>query len=149
MHIKTKFFITLFFIFISTLFFQNTFAKYVIEDINMVAKIDIDRCKPEIELVDIATSNTSYPNYANQSHVISGHIKITEKNMVKNNFSKDTFQITVGNELIIPNFTTFFLCSENANEKIYEFSFTHTVGNGNLVIMIPEGIVEDISRINQ
>lgn len=118
--------------------FQVSFAKYVIEDIYVAAKLDIDRCKPIIEVTYIATSNT---------HSIAGHIKITEKNIVRNNLSPDNIKVTVNNNLIMPEFKSFCLISENTIEKIYEFSFSYTGSNGSLGIMIPEGIVEDASGL--
>lgn len=147
MHKKTKIFISLFFIFIFYLFFQISFAKYVIEDVNVVAKLDIDRCKPNIELIDITTSNTNYHTHANKTHLISGHIKITEKNIVRNNLSPDNIKISVANNFIKPDFKSFYLVSENATEKIYGFSFTNTTTDGSLVIVIPEGTVEDKSGL--
>lgn len=147
MHKKTKIFISLFFIFISCILFQTSFAKYVIEDVHVVAKLDIDRCQPNIELLDIVSSNTDYHTYANKSHLISGHIKITEKNIVRNNLSPDNIKVTVANQFITPEFKNFSLVSENATEKIYEFSFTNTTGDGSLLLVIPEGIIEDKSGL--
>lgn len=147
MHKKAKIFISLFFIFIFIMLFQTTFAKYVIEDIHIVAKLDIDRCKPNIELTDIAFSNTNYSTSASKTHLITGHIKLTEKNIVRNDLSLDNIKITVANNLIIPELKNFSLISENATEKIYEFSFTNPTSNGSLVIIIPEGIVEDQSGL--
>lgn len=153
---KIKIFIPLFFIFIFNLFFQTTYAKYVIEDLHVVAKLDIDRCKPNIELIDIVSSNTNYSTYANQTHLITGHIKITEKNIIRNNVSVDTMKIAVSKQdsitdgdYITPEFKSFFIVSENSTEKIYEFSFSSVTGDGTLSIFIPEGIVEDKSRLNQ
>lgn len=153
MHKKTKIFIILFFIFTFVFSYQNTFAKYVIENTQIVAKLVIDQSKPLLELLDIISSNTDYPTYANQTHLITGHIKITEKNLIRNDLSSDTLKVAVGNryaisekDYITPEFKSFFLLSENAFEKIYEFSFTHTTGNGSLILTIPEGIVEDKMR---
>lgn len=147
MHKKTKIFISLFFIFIFCILFQTSFAKYVIEDTHVVAKLDIDRCKPNIELIDIVSSNADYHTYANKTHLITGHIKITEKNIVRNDLSPDNIKVTVANNFITPTFQSFSLVSENATEKIYEFSFTNTTDNGSLLIVIPEGIVEDKSGL--
>lgn len=147
MHKKIKIFISLFLFFIFSIFFQNISAKYVIEAVYPVAKIDIDRSKPNIELIDIVSSNTDYPTYANKTHLIKGHIKIIEQNIVKNNLSSDTINITVANHLITPEFKSFSLVSENNTEKIYQFSFTNTLCNGSLMIIIPEGIVEDKSGL--
>lgn len=147
MHKKTKFLISLLIIFTFITFFQSNSAKYVIEEINLVAKLNIDRCKPNIELVDITTSNISYPSYANQSHIITGHIKITEKNIVRNDLSPNNIKVRIASNLIVPEFKSFSLLSENSTEKIYEFSFTRTTGDGSLIITIPEGIVEDKSGL--
>lgn len=145
MHKKTKILIILFLIFSLHLFSQISFAKYVIETSNLVAKIDIDTTKPKIELIDIISSNTNYPTYANHTHLISGHLKITEKNMIRNNFSSNHLTVLVNNLPIPVDFKSFSLISENSSEKTYEFSFTNTSGNGNLSLFIPEGIIEDKS----
>lgn len=147
MHKKTKIFISLFFIFIFSIFSQTSYAKYVIENIYTVAKIDIDRCKPNIELIDIISSNANYPTYANKNHLISGHIKITEKNIIKNNLSSDQLKVTIGNHSIAVEFKSFSLVSENTTEKIYEFSFTNATGDGPLILIIPEAMVEDKSGL--
>lgn len=138
MHKKTKIFICLLSIFIFCMLFQFSFAKYVIEDIYVVAKLDIDKCEPLIEVTYIATSNT---------HSITGHIKITEKNIVRNDLSPDNIKVTVDNNLITPEFKSFCLISENTTEKIYEFSFNYNGDNASLEIMIPKGIVEDTSGL--
>ena len=147
MHKKIKIFISLFFIFTFSIIFQISSAKYVIENIYTVAKIDIDRCQPNIELIDIISSNTTYPTYANKTHFITGHIKITEKNIIKNNLSSNNIKFTVGNNSITPDFKSFSLISENTTEKIYEFSFTNITIDGPLTLIIPEGIVEDKSGL--
>lgn len=138
MHKKTKIFICLLSIFIFCILFQASFAKYVIEDIYVAAKLDIDRCKPIIEVTYIATSNT---------HLITGHIKITEKNIVRNNLSPDNIKVTLDNNLITPDFKSFSLISESNTKKTYEFSFNYNGDNASLGIMIPEGIVEDTSGL--
>lgn len=147
MHKKTKIFISLILIFIFSILFHISSAKYIIESIYTVAKLDIDRCHPNIELIDINSSNTTYPTYANKTHLISGHIKITEKNIIRNDFSQNNLKITVAHHPITPEFKTFSLLSENADEKIYEFSFTNTTNDGSLVLIIPEGIIEDKSGL--
>ena len=143
LHKKTKILILLLFIFIIHLFFQTSFAKYVIETSNLVAKINIDITKPKIELLDIVSSNTSYPDYANHTHLITGHIKITERNMIRNNFVSDNLKILVNDSPIPIDFKNFSLIYENSTEKTYEFSFTNVSGNGALSLFIPEKIIED------
>lgn len=147
MNKKIKFLISLFFIFNLCILFQTSHAKYIIETCNIVAKLDIDRCIPNIKLLDITSSNDGYQTYANQTHSITGHIKVVEKNIVKNVLSSDNIKIKVGNTFVTPTFNNFSLISENENEKIYEFSFTNITGDGSLVINIPEGVIEDKSGL--
>ena len=147
MNKKAKILICLFFIFICFLFFQYSLAKYVLECSEIVAKINIDRCKPIIELVDITTSNINYPTYANKTHIVSGHIKLKEKNIVTNNLNKENVKILVNNSIVSVNFTKFQLITDNTNEKIYEFSFSNTLGDGPLSINIPKGLVVDKSDL--
>ncbi|MCI8759972.1 MAG: hypothetical protein HFJ34_02430 [Clostridia bacterium] len=122
------------------------------ETTNTVAQINIDRTKPQIELIDITSSNQDYPNYANSTHLITGHLKLTETNIVKNNLSSEQIKvavtdkkenIVVNNYLITPNFESFSLISDNGIEKIYEFSFTNATSNGTLIIAIPPRIIRD------
>ncbi len=143
LHKKIKILIILLFIFIILSFFQISFAKYVIESSNLVAKINIDITKPKLELLDITCSNTNYPTYANRTHLITGHIKITERNIIRNNFTSDTLKVFVNDSPISIDFKKFSLISDNSAEKIYEFSFTNVTGNGFLSLFLPEKIIED------
>ncbi len=143
MHKKSKIFIFFFLLLISTIFIQTSSAKYVKEEIFTVAKLDIDTCRPNIELIDIVSSNTNYPTYANKSHSITGHIKITEKNIIRNDLSPDTIQIRVADTVLTPEFKNFSLVFDNTIEKIYEFTITNIIGDGSLALVIPEGTVED------
>ncbi len=145
MHKIIKFFISFLLALCLFMTFPTVFAKYVIEDIHTVAKLDIDRCKPKITLTDIVTSNSGYSTYANKKHTISGHIKITEKNIIRNDFSLDNIKILVSDKVIDPYFKTFSLVSDDGTEKVYEFSFTNTTTDGSLVIFIPKSVVEDKS----
>lgn len=147
MHKITKIFISFLLITFFNIIFQTAFAKYVIEDIHTVAKLDIDRCKPEITLIDIVSSNNGYPTYANKKHTISGHIKLTEKNIIRNDLSLNNIKMLVNNQIIEPFFKTFSLVSDNGTEKVYEFSFDNTLTDGSLGIFIPEGVVEDKSGL--
>jgi len=147
LHKKTKILISLFFIFTLSLFIQTSFSKYIVEDTFTAFNLDIDRCKPNIELLDITTSNELYPTYANKTHTITGHFKLIEKNIIKNNLNSENIKFKVNTDFISPNFINFSLISETTEEKIYEFSFTNTINDGNLNIVIPEGIIEDKSSL--
>ena len=140
MNKKVKIFISLFFIFILSHFCTYSLAKYVIEQTYIVAKIDIDRCKPKIEFLYSTTQST-------KTDLITVHLKIIEKNIIKNDFSQNNIKLIVNNEYVQPNFKSFSIISENATEKIYEISFTNTMQESNLQIFIPQGIIEDQSGL--
>ena len=48
----------------------NCYAKYIIDNSAIIANIKIDGKKPQIELVDVKNTNTSYQNYASKKHKI-------------------------------------------------------------------------------
>lgn len=139
MHKKTKIFISLFFVFSIGMFFQISFSKYVIENTYTIAKLDIDRCKPKIEFTHIIHNN--------DTHLITGHIKITEKNIVRNDLSPDNIKLITANKYVTPEYKSFSLISENSTEKIYEFSFSTPLTNHSFILLIPKGIVEDKSGL--
>ncbi len=147
MNKTSKIFICLFFIFSCFLFFGNSFAKYVMENTYVVATLNIDRCPPIIELIDIKTSNTSNPNYITKKNSVSGHFRVNEKNIFSNSVSVKNFTIFVNENQIKTAFTTLTLSSETPEGPIYEFYFTNITGDGALTIVIPEGTIRDTSGL--
>lgn len=141
---KFKILIVFLLLFTFNSFFQTVSAKYVIEATTVVAKISIARYKPDIELMDIVSSNVAYPTYANHTHKITGHLKIKKKNLEQNNLSADTLKIAVGNanDIIPVTFHSFSFQYETATEKIYEFSFSNVTSNGTLLLLVPEGVLK-------
>lgn len=139
MHKKTKIFISLFFIFSFSMLFQICFSKYVIENTYTVAKLDIDRCKPKIEFTHITHNNNT--------HLITGHIRITEKNIVRNDLSPDNIKVIIDNKYVTPEYKSFSLISENDIEKLYKFSFIAPLTNNSFILLIPKGIIEDKSGL--
>ena len=84
-----KFILAIFMVFLFILIpfsYNCVFSKYVIDNQNIVAKINIDRCPPTIQLLDKENSNKNYENYANKNHVIFLKFKVTEKNILINIF---------------------------------------------------------------
>lgn len=142
-----KILFSFFLIFLFPFVFQISSARYVIEQTYVIAKLNIDRCKPNVEFTNIIISKTGYPASPNKPYSITIHIKITEKNIARNDLSPDNIKIIVDNTRFSPVFNNFSLISENANEKIYKFSFSLIEGNHSLMIVIPEGLVEDKSGL--
>ena len=139
-----KFMITfLFFIilFLIPFYYQSSFAKYVFNESFIVTKIQIDK-KPMIEVLDISNTNTGYEKYANSTHLVALRVKVTEKNVAINHFTRDNIQILVNNTCINPSIQL-YLISNNNGEMLYDLILSKLTGNGKLSIVFPEGIIED------
>ena len=110
-----------------------------------VANMNIDRTKPKIELIEIQNTNTNYPQYANKTHTISFKIKVTEKNIGKNNFVKDFFGFKLDENNINISEDNFSIKEiESINEgKIYKIDIKGISGNGKLSMQIKEGVIID------
>lgn len=110
-----------------------------------VANMNIDRTKPKIELIEIQNTNTNYPKYANKTHTISFKIKVTEKNIGKNNFVKDFFGFKLDeNNINIAEDNLSIKEIESTNEgKIYKIDIKEISGNGKLSMQIKEGVIID------
>ena len=135
----------IFLIFIFLISIQSySFAKYVIEKTILVAKLDINKSRPKLELIDI-TSNAKNPNLANKDDIITGHIRLTEDAIYRNILSIHTIIVLIDNKPTNVIFKKFTLISNTGDVRIYEFSFTNVLADGSLSILIPEGTVEDKS----
>ena len=146
---KTILIILLFIFFIFLLSFNNTaFGKYILNFDLQAANINIDRCPPEIELLDIENSNLNYEHYANKTHDINFKFKITEKNILKNNFNSNYIKFYLDNKIISPKNFEITLFSQNNNELLYDIKISGIDGNGILKINILEGAIIDSSNLN-
>lgn len=110
-----------------------------------VANMNIDRTKPKIELIEIQNTNTNYPKYANKTHTISFKIKVTEKNIGKNNFVKDFFgfKLDENNINIVENNLSIKEIESTNEGKIYKIDIKGISGNGKLSMQIKEGAIID------
>ncbi len=124
-------------------FYQSTFCKYIFNYSFISTKIQIDR-KPEIEVISTSNTNTNYEQYANNTHTITLTVKITENNIVTNNFNSNYIKILVNNEYVYPT-VKINLLSNNNGELIYTISISNLNSNGLLDVIFPEGIIQDIS----
>ena len=122
------------------------YGKYVIEYTNTIANIDIDRNPPKIEMLNIENTNTGYEKYANQTHTITAKIKVTEKNIIQNNFNKDNVQILIGGQVQnIPNMEISQI--EKGNDYIiYKVVLQKILGDGILEIKVNAGTIIDKSN---
>ena len=128
-------------------FSQFVFAKYVIETSSVVAKLNIDRCKPEFALIDVTTSNASNPNIANKTHTITGFLKLYEKNVASNILSNAKIFFLVNGNPVSVKFNNFFLKSSEPDGELYKFIITNVPGNGPLSVKVVKDIVTDKSGL--
>ena len=129
------------FLFLIPFFYQFSFSKYVFDDSFIAMKIQIDK-KPRIDVLSVSNTNSGYEKYANDTHVITLRVKITENNIAINHFNRDMIQVFINNTAIHSSMKI-HLISNNNGELIYDLILSNLIGNGNLSVMFPEGIIED------
>lgn len=140
------FIIFTFFIFITS-FFNTVFAKYIIEQQAIVAKLNIDRCPPQIQLIKIENSNTLHPNYASKKHSVVLTFKVIEKNIKAYNINYANTEITLDGKIVHPRVVRFSHKKQVGDEKIFLLTLNEISGNGLLKIHFPEGVVQDIADL--
>lgn len=122
------------------------YAKYSFDNVYTVVSIDIDRNNPQIELVELTNNNVGYEKYANKTHTITAKIKVTEKNIIQNNFNKNNIDIIINNSKINPEIYEIKEVEKNQDSIIYEIKLKGISGDGMLQIKIKEGIIVDKSN---
>ena len=143
---KFRLFITIFFILFFLPFISNiSFAKYIFDDISVVANINIDVLEPDIQFINSTNTNKGYEKYANKTHTLSFTFKITEKNLLINNINTRTVKFKIDNQLVYPKILDLQLISDNQIDKTYKITITNVEGNGKLNIYFPKGILIDTS----
>lgn len=124
----------------------NCYAKYIIDNSITIADIKIDTQKPIIELVDVKNTNTNYSNFASQKHVITVKMRVTENNIVQNNFDKEHIQILVGDKEKHPETYSIVKQSETKGKIIYTITLKNLKGDGNLKIKVLENTIIDMGE---
>lgn len=144
---KNKKIIILFIIILLIIGIHNiVYGKYTNEKVLKVAKIDIDRSPPKIELIGIENSNEEYPKYASKLHEISIKIKVIEKNMKICNITKENISLFIG-EKLINGYNVKINEIENGKEyKTYKIDINNISENGELKFQIKKGSVIDKSN---
>ena len=135
-----------------TVISMNSFVqgKYIFEYTSTVAKIDIDRNPPKIELISISNTNTGYEKYANKTHTITVKVKVIEKNIKENLFNKNTIIANIENTRVNPEQLEIKEIEKTSDSIVYDIILKQLNGNGDLVIKIPEGTIVDKSyNVNQ
>ena len=127
----------------------NVYAKYAIEYTNTIAKINIDKTPPKIEIISIENSNLLHTNTANRTDTIKIKIQVIENNIKENNFNKNKIEIYVEDKQVFPEDYQISQLAEK-DKIIYEISLSKILENGKLKIKIPKGTISDIyDNVNQ
>ena len=132
------------FIFIIMVFCKISQAKYVIEQTILIANINIDTIAPKIELMNI--TNKEYKENQNKMRKINIQIKVTENNIKENYFNKENIKINTDGEEIRKELYSINKIKEADNYIIYEIQIDKIILNGELKIIIPEGIIQDYAN---
>ena len=140
--------VCLFIFLIISLLGVNSYAKYVIENISLVANINIDGEIPKIELISVSNTNKKYNNYANKTHTITVKFRVKEKNVKENNIFDNIKYLLDDKEI---NSGSRVIKGKNSGEYIdYEVFITKVNENGELKIVIPEGsVVDKAGQVNE
>lgn len=129
------------FIFIMIIFCRISQAKYVVEQTILIAKVNIDTIPPKIELMNI----TSIPSQ-NKIYEIKIQIKVIENNIKENHFNKDEINICIEGEMVNKELYKINKIKEADNYIIYEIKVENIMLEGQLKIIIPEGIMQDYAN---
>lgn len=135
--------ISMFIISIST----TIHAKYIFQNEFYIANLNIDRTKPKIELVSIENSNTGYESYANNTHIITIKVKITDKNLKDIILDKEHVKIKINDEYVNNVNIKSNKIQDITDGGIYRIELSNLEGDGNLKVDILEGTAVDTGEL--
>lgn len=118
-------------------------AKYIFQYQFEVAKLNIDRTKPKIELLSIENSNTTDKEHANKSNIITIKIKITDRNLKEVFLNNDYLNIKINDEYVDYVSIKSDKIEDITDGGIYQIELTNLEGNGVLKLDILEGTAVD------
>lgn len=122
-------------------------AKYIFQYQFEVAKLNIDRTKPKIELLSTENSNTTDKEHANKSDIIIIKIKITDRNLKEVVLNNDYLNIKINDEYVDYVSIKSDKIEDITDGGIYQIELTNLDGNGVLKIDILEGTAVDTGEL--
>ena len=131
--------------FVITFLSVNSYAKYVIENTNLVANINIDATPPKIELIYVTNSNENNNKYANKTHTIVVQFRVVERNVKKYNMLMgEQIKFYMGDTEFFPK--GYDLNTKESQENVYyTFTLRNLDLNGELKIVVKKGSIVDIA----
>lgn len=122
-------------------------AKYIFQYQFDVAKLNIDRTKPKIELLSIENSNTTDKEHANKSDIITIKIKISDRNLKEVFLNNDYLNIKINDEYVDYVSIKSDKIEDITDGGIYQIELTNLEGNGVLKVDILEGTAVDTGEL--
>lgn len=122
-------------------------AKYIFQYEFDIANLNIDRTRPQIELLNIDNSNTTDKEYANKTDIITIKIKITDKNLKDVFLNKDYLNIKINGEDVDYASIKVDKIEDISDGGIYQIELTNLEGNGVLKVDILEGTAVDTGEL--
>ncbi len=141
---KKKLICGIFIILIICSFHINSYAKYVLEDVNLeVANVQVDRTQPQITFLE--TKNiVEHSASDGVKYDITLVIKITEKNLLQDTLNKEKIILTNDDKEIKPEII-FTETHHTQQEHIYEIQMKGVTEFNNLKAKFEPGLVSDIA----
>lgn len=125
---------------------SHSYGKYVIEYTNTIVNINVDNVAPRIELLSVENSNQDYPQYANQTHLLTIKVNVIEKNIKENLFGKEQIKILVGEQETNPAIYEIKEIKRAGKIIVYEIKLKQILGDGKLKIKVLEKTIIDKSE---
>lgn len=129
--------------FFITLFYTNSYAKYIFQDEFCIANLNIDRTRPQIELVSIQNSDIDYKNYANKTQKVIAKIKVEDKNLKEIFLDTNYFKIKINDKFINNVNINFGEVQDKADYKVFDVELCNLEFDGNLNLFFLEGFAVD------
>lgn len=129
--------------FFITLYCTNSYAKYVFQDEFCIANLNIDRTRPQIELVSIQNSDPDYKNYVNKTQKVIAKIKVEDKNLKELLLDANHFKIKINDKFIDSVNINFGKVQDKADYKVFDVELSNLEFDGNLKLVFLEGFAVD------
>ena len=143
-----KIIVILFIFFTISFLCVNSYAKYVIENMSLLANINIDGKIPKIEFLSVSNTNEKQINYANKTHTITIQLGVKESNIKEDNTEKN-IQYFLDDIEFIPESKE--ISKRKFGEYVYyTITLTNISGNGKLKVKVPKGsVIDNGNQINE
>lgn len=126
----------------------NSYAKYVIENMSLLANINIDGKIPKIEFLSVNNTNKSHIDYANKTHTITIQLGVKEKNIKEDN-TEESMKFLLDDTEFVPESKQ--ISKRKSGEYVYyTITLTGISGNGRLKLRVPKGsVIDNANQVNE